>query len=251
MHIARIKLSGYENVVVDCPLCNRELILNRVSDLNTLRPISGTRASCPRCGGEFWLNSDTSNERHEAIILDCHDLLRAKKYMNCILNVCQAYEMFFSLYLRVNLLYVPFGSERRKSGDSLDKLNYLFRNLSAVTEKLTFAPMRDVFLHLVINPNRSSNLDESEALINALPNYACPEEAELENWPDKQISGLLIRIRRTQIHKLRNKVVHKEGYRPMNSEAEGALREARAVLFPLTARLDLHDDINWYVQGEQ
>ena len=171
--------------------------------------------------------------------------------MNCILNVCQAYEMFFSLYLRVNLLYVPFGSEHPKGGGSLDKLNDLFLKLSVATAKLTFAPMRDIFLSLVIKPNRPSSLDESEAWIDALPNYACAEEAELEDPLDQQTSGLLIRIRRTQIHILRNKVVHKEGYRPMSSEAEGALREARLVLFPLTARLDLHDDINWYAQGEQ
>ena len=171
--------------------------------------------------------------------------------MSCVLNVCQAYEMFFGLYLRVTLIYVPFGSERGMRSCSLPKLNHLFRKLSSVTEMFAFGPMRRVFLNLAIDPNRPFSLNESEALMDALPKDTCPEEAELENRSDKQTSELLIRIRQTEIHKLRNKIVHKQGYRPKRDEAERALREARSVLFPLTTRFDLHDNINWYLRSEQ
>ena len=99
----KIKSSGYENIVVTCPLCSHELVLNRATDLGTFEAISGTDVCCQECGRGFWINGDSVNERHEAIVFDCHDLLRTKRYMNCILNVCQAYEMFFSLYLRVNI----------------------------------------------------------------------------------------------------------------------------------------------------
>lgn len=251
MDIARIKSSTYENVTVDCPLCEEEVTLNRASDLNTLMPISGRRTSCPRCEGEFWLNGDTAAEKHEAIIFDCHDLLKNKKYMSCIVNVCQAYEMFFSLYLRVNLVYVPFGSARGDCYASSDRLNELLQELSRVTAARTFVQMRGIFLSLAINPNRPSDLDESEALINALRDYRCPKDAELESWPKMQISRFLMRVKRTRINELRNKVVHKHGYRPKRDEAERALKEARSVLFPLTNWFDLHDNINWYLKSQQ
>ncbi|MCY4002147.1 MAG: hypothetical protein OXF33_00335 [Rhodospirillales bacterium] len=246
-----IKSSGYENVIVDCPLCERELIFNRVSDLNTTEPIGGTRVSCSKCKGDFWISGDTINERHETIIFDCYDLLRTKRYMNCILNICQAYEMFFSLYLRVSLVYVPFGSGRSKGDASPDKVNDLFLSLSEATKELTFWRMRDIFLRLAISPNSPADLAGSEAAINVLQNHKCPKDAELENWPDKQISLLLMKVKRTQINVLRNKVVHKDGYRPKKEEAEAAVREARSILFPLTYRLDLHDDINSYLQPRQ
>jgi len=42
--------------------------------------------------------------------------------------------------------------------------------------------------------------------------------------------------------------VHKQAYRPTREETEAALEEARSVLFPLTSRLGLYDDINWYLK---
>ena len=246
MKLSEIKSSGYVNVVVDCPLCHHEITFNRVSDLDTFKPISGANVFCPECKGEFWINGDSVNERHEAIVFDCHDLLRTKRYMNCILNVCQAYEMFFSLYLRVNLLYLPFGSNFREDSNALRKLNELSDQLSNRTEKFGFVKMRKIFLRLAIEPKRPSDLDESRRYINEISDYTLPKDAELKMWPDKRIAIFLIRVKETQINKLRNDVVHKKGYRPKNSEAEHALNEARAVLFPLTSLLNLHDDVNWY-----
>ena len=86
MNAAKIKSSGYENVVVECPLCNYELIFNRASDLRTFESISGANVSCHKCKHRFWNNGDSVNERHEAIIIACHDLLETKRDMNCILN---------------------------------------------------------------------------------------------------------------------------------------------------------------------
>lgn len=246
-----IKSSTYENVVVDCPLCRRELIFNRVSDLETIRPISGTRVSCPECEGALWINGDTVNERHEAIIFDSHNLLKTKRYMNCILNICQAYEMFFSLYLRVKLIYVPFGLERSRGSDSLDRLNETRLMLSEATAKLTFVRMRGIFLRFAISSNRPADLEECESLIDTLRDCGCPKDAELENWPDKKMARLLVGVKQTKINELRNKVVHKDGYRPRKIEAETAVKEARSILFPLTYRFDLHDDINSYLRPRQ
>ena len=243
---AHIKASGYENVIVDCPLCNHELVFNRATDLGILEPISGTNVSCQRCKRGFWMNGDSVNERHEALIFDCHDLLRAKRYMNCILNVCQAYEMFFSLFLRVNILHIPFGEEFGQERNKLDQFDQLYTELSDETERFGFVKMREVFLRLAIQRDRPSGLDEARDYISALSRYSLPKDAELELLADNRIAELLIRIKRTSINELRNAVVHKRAYRPRRVEAEDAIAEARAVLFPLTFRLNLHDDLNWY-----
>ena len=246
-----IKSSGYENIVVDCPLCNHEFVLNRATDLDTFEPISGTDVFCQKCGKGFWINGDSVNERHEAMIFDCHDLLKTKRYMNCILNVCQAYEMFFSLYLRVNILYIPFGKNIGQKRNSLDQFNQLYMQLSDETEKFGFAKMRDVFLRLAVQRDRPSGLDEAQGYIGALSKYSRPKDREIEFLPDKGIAALLIHIKQTRINELRNDVVHKRAYRPKRVEAEDAVAEARAVLFPLTFRLNLHDDLNWYFSGDR
>lgn len=248
---AQIKSSGYENVVVDCPLCNDELVFNRATDLATFEPISGIDVLCYECGKGFWINGDSVNERHEAVIFDCHDLLRTKRYMNCILNVCQAYEMFFSLYLRVNLLYRPFATDYHMGRASTEKLNIRFRELAEETEKIAFAKMRDIFLALFVRGHRPTSLEEAKAHIDSLRTHSCPKDDDLTVEGDKKMSELLLRMKRTKINRMRNNVVHKNGYRPDRSEAELALKEARSVLFPLTSLLDLRDDVNWYCGRER
>ena len=66
--------------------------------------------------------------------------------MNCILNVSQAYEIFFSLYVRVNLLYRPFANDHHKGSASIDVLHAGFRELASETEKLSFVRVRNIFL---------------------------------------------------------------------------------------------------------
>lgn len=246
-----IKRSGYENIVIDCPMCNDEIIFNRASDLQTFEPIAGANISCYKCDGEFWINGDSINERHEALLFDCHDHLFAKRYMNCILNVCQAYEMFFSLYLRVNLLYRPFVNDHHKGGASTNALNARFRELARETKRFSFVEMRDTFLALLVRADGPVSLEEAKAHIDCLRTHRCPKDDDLKGGRDKRISELLLRVKRTQINEMRNDVVHKNGYRPGRSEAETALKEARSVLFPLTFLLDLHDDVNWYLGRER
>ena len=246
-----IRVSGYENIVVDCPMCNDEVRFNRASDLQTFAPVAGANVSCYKCGGEFWINGDSINERHEALLFDCHEHLLAKRYMNCILNVCQAYEMFFSLYLRVNLLYRPFANDHHKGRASTDVLNARFRELARETEKLSFERMRNIFLALLVRADRPASLEEAKGHIDSLRAHSCPKDNDLTAGRDKKTLKLLLRVKRTKISEMRNDVVHKNGYRPDRSEAEGALKEARSVLFPLTSLLDLHDDVNWYLGRER
>ena len=250
---ARPKYAGYENIVVDCPICDYELIFNRASDLCTFEPVSGTNVSCEECYRCFWLNGDHVNERHESLIYDCHDLLERKRYSHCILNACQAYEMFFSLYLRVRLLYIPFGSnysDQNSASSSLAQLKQLSKKLKDKIRTFPFGNMRESFLRLVAEENPPGTLNEAELYVcGKLSRNIGSSDLDLSSTKDGNLETLLRRVRDTNINKLRNDVVHESGYRPMREEAEEALEEARSVLFPLTWCLDLHDDITWYYKS--
>ena len=166
--------------------------------------------------------------------------------MNCILTLAQAYEVFFSLFLRVELLYKPLA---RDIGKDINHLNRLAEQFSEKVKGHTFAPMRALFLQQFIAGPRPANLAEAEAAIAGLEdNPSEPKDTELESLSDRQLVDFLKSLKSTTINTLRNRVVHKQAYRPTREEAEAALEEARSLLFPLTSRLDLHDEINWYMR---
>jgi hypothetical protein len=245
---AERKQTNYENFVAQCPWCGQESIFNRATDLKELSPIAFRAVSClnPACGRPFNINGDSVNSAHEMLVLDCYELLQLKHYMNCILTLAQAYEVFFSLFLRVELLYMPFACDIRKD---TNRLNQLAEQLTGKVKEHTFARMRALFLRQLIAGPHPANLAEAEVAIARLEDRPSdPKDAELEALNDRQLVDLLKALKRTPINTLRNRVVHKQAYRPTREEAEAALEEARSLLFPLTNRLDLYDDVNWYMR---
>lgn len=245
---AERKRTSYENFVAQCPWCGQESIFNRATDLKDLSPIAFRTVSClnPACGKPFNINGDSVNSAHEMLVFDCYELLQLKHYMNCILTLAQAYEVFFSLFLRVELLYKPFARDIRKD---ISRLNRLAEQLNEKVKEYTFARMRALFLRQLIAGLRPANLAEAEAAIAGLEDRPSdPKDTELEALSDRQLVDLLKALKSTTINILRNRVVHKQAYRPTREEAEAALEEARSLLFPLTSRLGLYDEINWYMR---
>jgi hypothetical protein len=180
------------------------------------------------------------------LVFDCQELIDRKHYMNCILILAQAYEIFFSLYLRVELLYKPFAAD---SNNDVIELNRLLNALQDKIKDHTFARMRALFLQHIIGYHFPKNLVEAEALIKKLPDCpGDPKDAAIEGISNVKLVPLLKALKATNINTLRNRVVHKQAYRPTREEVVSALTEARSILFPLNAHLQLHDDINWYMR---
>lgn len=242
---ARIEGASYENVTVTCPWCGRVCVFNRRSDLETLNPIAGREVTClhPDCRQSLWIMGDRVNGAHETLLFDCYELLAHKHFMNCVLTAAQAYELFFSLFFRVELVYRPFAAGRTHD---IDGLNRVHRTLLNATKTFTFAPMRRLFLRCVVDGRAPGSLEEAEVLASRLkPPRKAPEESEINGLRNELVEPLL-GLGRTGVGDLRNMVVHKEGYRPSADEARGCVEEARGILFPLTYLLDLHDDVNAY-----
>ncbi len=246
--VARNKRTSYENFVAECPLCGKENIFNRASDLHTFEPIGGLDVSClsADCGKPFRLIGDSVNSPHEMLIFDCYELLERKHYMNALLSLAQAYEVFFSLFFRVELLYKPFGAD---PDQELADLKLLSEALHEKVKQHTFAPMRALFLQHIEARPVPGNLTEAAAFVAALPDHpGDPRDEAIEGVGDAKLIPLLKTLKATTIHTLRNQVVHKQAYRPTREEVEAALDEARSTLFPLTSHLQLHDEINWYMK---
>jgi len=244
---AEKKRTSYENFVAQCPWCGEESIFNRVTDLKDLSPIAFRTVSClsPSCRKPFNINGDSINSAHEMLIFDCYELLQLKHYMNCILTLTQAYELFFSLFLRVELLYRPFAADPDKD---INRLNSLAEQLAEKVKNHAFGPMRALFLRQLVSGVTPKTLAEAEVAIATLDDRPKdPSDNEVESLPDNGLTALLKALKATTINRLRNQVVHKRAYRPTREEAELALEETRSIIFPLTQRLGLYDDINWYV----
>jgi hypothetical protein len=180
------------------------------------------------------------------LIFDCYELIERKHYMNCILSLAQAYEVFFSLFFRVELLYRPFAFD---PDQEMADLNSLSKELHGKIKKYTFAPMRALFLSYIGASHPPKTLAEASSVVSALPNNPKdPSDAAIESHSDVKLVSLLKALKRTNINTLRNQIVHQRAYRPTREQVGEALEETRSILFPLTSRLKLYDEINWYMK---
>lgn len=244
---AKIKKYNYENVWVDCPICQFENIFNRVSDLKEHTPIVSKKVNCFNCKSTFNISGDEASAAYAMLIGDCYDLKQEKKYAYCILNLAQSFEAFFSLYLRVELLYKPFA----RSDAETDELNRVSQVLYDKIKKKAFNEMRALFLNYilltkVLMKRDPSTLDESETLI-VLLSSEMPSKSLLQKINDKTLARLLLCVHSTEVATRRNEVVHHRAQRPTLSEVEKLLKETRKTLFSLEGRLGLlTDNVNWY-----
>lgn len=244
IRIANTIYTNYENFTAECPWCGKENIFNRASDLGTFEPIDGRNVSClsDDCGKTFRIIGDTVNSPHEMLVYDCYELIEQKRYMNTILTLAQAYEMFFNLFFQIELLYKPFGAERDRA-----KYTRLSGMLYEKLKKHTFNKMRNHFLQYILDNNPPRNLAEAERKIVDLPDKPKePKDTDIDNINDSTLKPLLIAVKKTKINELRNEIVHKHARRPTREEVEKAFQETKSTLNDLTYHLQLYDNIYFY-----
>lgn len=179
-------------------------------------------------------------------VFDSEYLFEQKRYMNCILHLCQAYEMFFSQFLRVELVFKPFWNDQGYRNE----LNPVAELLWKQARGMTFQKLRKVFLRRVVDqipaPANLGNSQNDIKGIKGLSETPIPDDCDIEKLGDQELIPILKMLKNTKINELRNRVIHKDAYRPTQSEAEDALSETKSILMPLTHILDIQEDINWY-----
>jgi hypothetical protein len=194
----------------------------------------------------FWINNDSINAPHEMLIFDVRELYERKHYMSCILNLAQAYEVFFRLYFEVEMLFKTFAAD-----PDLNKLNRLSEELDKKMKKYAFDDMRELFLQHVVKGASPKNLTEAAKYVGRVSKPQKQKKKDMktaiENIADKKLVALLKAVKKTKIHEIRNCVVHGRAYRPTQDEVEQARNEATDILPALTSRLDLDGDISVYI----
>lgn len=236
----------FENLVAVCPGCSYRNIFNRATDLQTFAPVDFRQVSCQECGCPFNVNGDTINAAFEMLLFDCAEFFERKRYVQCVLNVAQAYEVFFNHFLHVQLVYRPFGKDASRD---IQLLNDLRRVLYQRVRAYSYQAMRDLVLRLIVDEVAPDSLQAAEAVIAAIPSRipAVPLES-IAGVNDERLRLLLLRLVKSEANRLRNQVVHKDAYRPTLAEAERVYKEAREILFGISARLRLGYDATWYLR---
>ena len=242
------KETNYENFIAICPHCYFKNIFNRITDLRDTNPIAFREVRClnDSCRKQFNINGDSLNAAYETLIFDVYSLKEEKKYSYCILNLAQSFEVFFSLYLRIMLLYKPFAAQK----EEIEKFNELSSLLFKTIKDYTYAKMRNIFINTVLSKKPVNNLSEAQIRIEELSSLVAePSDATINYEVNHDLRTLLMELKRSGVAKMRNNVVHKHAYRPTLSEVESAIDETRRIIFGLATRLDARiDDINWYLK---
>lgn len=245
--VARIEHADYENIRIDCPQCNRPVTYNRASDLSTFDPIAGNAVDClwPDCAKPLWVVGDRVNEAHEMILDSCVTLLEQKRYMECVTQVCQAYEMFFNLHLHAELVYRPFS--RLRNSEGLKQLNARAQKLHSEIEPFAFQKMRRLSLHLVCqaDEHRPMTKETAHDFIEACGRLSkrTPDETMLRAQADQRVASTFIKIAESTIGEERNRVAHKFAYRPTFETTHRLLDEARHLLLPQSFTMKLHSNV--------
>ncbi len=184
----------YENFVAECPHCSASNIFNRASDLRTFQPVGFRTVNCQECDRPFNINNDSVNAAHEMLLFACSAFIERKQYMQCVLSVAQAYEVFFGHFLYVQLIYRAFAKDNSRDPQLLNDLK---KQLYDRVQKFTFEPMRSLVLRLVVDKVAPASLADAKAAINALPKSNVPQvpRQDIEAVLDDRLKALLLRLR--------------------------------------------------------
>lgn len=238
----------YENFIAECPSCGATNTFNRASDLHTLRPIDFHQVTCQRCNQPFSISGDCVNVAHEMLLFDCHAFIERKQYMQCVLTVAQAYEVFFSHFLYVQLLFRAFAKDENRD---MPRLNGLIQLLYRRIKGLPFEPMRRLVLRMIVDAVAPPSLADAERVVLNIPRKIRDihpvVRAEIDDMNDRRLRTLLLKLLHADPNVLRNRVVHKDAYRPTEAETRRVHREAREILFGLTGRLQCRFDFESYI----
>ena len=250
----RCHKTDYENLYAYCPSCGKENIYNRATDIATFEPISRERVQCVYCRYSFPIGNDMLGEKYEYMILDCHVLLKLKKYMYCIINLCQACEAFFMKGITIKLLFQPwragiFGqedgiySENRTELGCYDVFNQYSGQIQKAVRNYAYNKLRNVCFDLYLIDKAFSARTDIDEYLKVIDCYARiePSDADIESKSTNENRDLFIKLRNLGIGEMRNKVVHKEAYRPTKDEAEKCLEEVHTVVIGLKATLNFDD----------
>lgn len=223
----------YENYEVACPICKKWNVFNRITDIKSTGAAMGKTVACLHCKNDFRIIADDVEEKYEYFLEDYEDLLRQKKYMYCILTLCQACEAFFMKCVDIKLLWEPY---RRGVFGRNDRKYRVFKEYYEIIHEkfksFTFKPLLNIVFDLYLNEKLFSTQDEILNYIQQVKKYPKnePNDEEIRSKFDEKQQEVLLELKKLHINEMRNNVVHKDGYRPKREDVEHYYRQVITIL---------------------
>jgi hypothetical protein len=220
--MAQIERPDYETITAVCDHCGSRCIFNRVADLGDPGRYSGRNVTCLNCRKEFWVVGDIINPAYDLFISGANEHFHSKRYMLCVANLAQAWELFFASFASLNYLYHPYSAGMPSAGEQ-EQFIQLRELLDKAIGKFTFAKLRNVLLNTILKRVHPETLQASEVAIPRITTDGFrnePSDADIENFPDAKTQDLLNGLKNLRIGELRNNVVHHDAYRPKRTEVE-------------------------------
>ena len=213
---SEIKIAGYENIYVDCPYCKKENIFNRVSDLKTNRCIVSLNVICQFCKKEFHISNDKLMFPEFLSFLDELEVLKKQKnYRLYILTLCQGIECFLEQAIINKILdrnsnlrdedgkidIKKYNKELKELYDKKTMYDLCQKGFKKEFKKAAFNDLREMFLFLFDDERKNDN-------------------GNLKKLKEDKREKSFKEIKDTNINEMRNKVIHKQAYRPSLEEIE-------------------------------
>ena len=245
--MGEIEHRDYETITARCDECGSLSTFNRVDDIGDPGPYdSGCYVGCAECGRPFWVFGDAIAPAYELLLFDAEEHMRAKHYMLCVTSLAQAWEMFFATFLYSHYLYRPFHHDVRYPG-KLERLDDLAEQLGDAVLDYTFDRLRNVLVNTIVEGVRPRTLDESEIAIARIKDEDYgqrPTMARVDAFSDSSVRAVLLQLQGLRIGELRNRVVHKDAYRPRRWEVEECSDEIQ-ILYRAKGRLAVRTLDEW------
>lgn len=233
--MAHIEDADYETLSVACDHCHVKLLLNRHDDLGDFEAVVGRTFNCSSCNRDFWITGDVVNTVCEMFIFAADEHLAKKHYMLAVMSLAQAWEIFFADFAYSNFAYRPFWLERRHAA-AVDELNRCLEKVDNLIRKFNLRDLMNLTTHTIVRHLHPKTLAEAEAMIDTIARDRLnryPSAEEIATINDVQVREAVMRLRNLKIAELRNKVGHKQAYRPSIDEVLPCRNEEVMLLYDL------------------
>jgi hypothetical protein len=143
-------------------------------------------------------------------------------------------------------LYRPYYANERYRG-KVDQFNRLSKQLHETIERATFRPLKKILINTVVECVHPEDLDESELAIPRIKAEKFGRKLDADRvdaFPDPLLRDVLLRLQNLGVDELRNRVIHKESYRPRRGEVDRCLDEID-VLIDARRRLPVYTHDEW------
>lgn len=238
----------YENYEVACQICKKWNVFNRITDIKSIGAACGKEVQCFHCHKSFVISTDNVEEQYQYFLNDCEVLIQQKKYMYCILNLCQACEAFFMKCIGIKLLWEPY---RKGVFGWNDKKYQLFDNflerIHKRFKKFTYYDLRNIIFDIYLNDKSFSTQSEILDYLDKLSDNNISEASDknIKAIVDEKQRNILMYLKKLKIHEIRNAVAHKEGFRPSLNDVKYHMAQVKSFIEDFKTVFNLHDILEY------